>query len=205
MAKNEVTTAEVPEIEPYNPGAESWGDLVASADEVLGHDLLKGEAADKLMGVPFIITRVHFRDGTQRKGCVYRDDYVSCEAVVAPRDVLEAKARKGRIIGATGERLTLDDLPVDPGEHIVFNDGSTGIYRQIVQYLAAKHIIVLPDNVPENGGKGDSRFDLPRSQWTRGAEIATDGINIRLYAPRGLRYSEYANDYTEDGKTRYIA
>jgi hypothetical protein len=185
------------EVSPYIPGEESWESLVASADEVLGHELLSGEAADKLIGVPFIITRVVFRDGILRAGSQYRDDYVSCEAVVAPKEVLAERARKGR--------LDLDSISVDPGEHIVFNDGSTGIYRQIVQYLESKGLIKLPAG-PEAGAKGESRFDLPRSQWYEGDDKATEGIHVRLLCPRGLRYSEYVNDYSPDGaKTRYIA
>ena len=183
-------------IAPYSPGAEDWASLVGTADEVLGHELISGEAADKLIGVPFIITRVTFREGTQRAGAAWRDDYVSCEAVVAPESLLQERAHRGR--------LKLDDISVDPGEHIIFNDGSTGIYRQIVQYLEAKNLIRLPAGA-DAGGKGESRFDLPRSLWDDGDEAGTDGINIRLKCPRGLRYSEYSNEYTQDGKTRYIA
>lgn len=184
------------DIATYQPGSEDWDSLISSADEVLGHELLKDEAADKLMGVPFLIHRVVFRDGVQRKGVAYRDDYVSCEAVVAPEHVIAQRHNRGR--------LDVAEISVDPGEHIVFNDGSTGVYRQIVQYLEAKRLIKLPDGA-DVGEKGDSRFDLPRSQWDEGDEAGTNGISIRLYAPRGLRYSEYSNEYTEDGKTRYIA
>lgn len=183
------------DITPYAPGTEDWDTLTGSADEVLGHELISGEAADKLIGVPFVITRVQFREGVQRPKTPYRDDYVSCEAVVAPQDVLAQRAKRGR--------LDLDEISVDPGEHIIFNDGSTGIYRQIVQYLSTKGLIQLPEG-PDVGGKGESRFDLPRSQWIEGDE--QDGFNIRLLCPRGLRYSEYTNDFNPDGsKTRYIA
>lgn len=184
------------DIAPYQPGAVDWDTLTGQADEVLGHELLSGEAQDKLIGVPFVITKVIFREGVQRKGAPYRDDYVTCEAVVAPEDVFKNRADRGR--------LDLSAISVDPGEHIVFNDGSTGIYRQIVQYLHAKGCIKVPDG-PDAGGKGDSRFDLPRSEWDDGDEAGTHGIEIRLFAPRGLRYSTYSNEYTEDGKTRYIA
>jgi hypothetical protein len=185
------------DLEAYVPGAEDWDALTGSADEVVGHELISGEAADKLIGVPFVITRVIFREGVQRPKTPYRDDYVSCEAVVAPQEILVQRARRGR--------LDLDEISVDPGEHIIFNDGSTGIYRQIVQYLEAKGLIRLPDG-PDVGGKGESRFDLPRTQWDEGDEAATSGINIRLLCPRGLRYSEYTNEYNPDGsKTRYIA
>lgn len=193
------------EVEPYIPGQESWESLKTSADEVLGHELIKDETADRLIGVPFIITRVVFREGVQRKGAKWRDDFVSCEAVVAPENILTDKAKRGKLINpATGERVAVDELPVEPDEHIIFNDGSTGIYRQIMMYLSQKGLIILPDKLPEMGGKGESRYDLPRSEWAEGSQNGTNGIPVRLYAPRGLRYSEYQNDYTEDGKTRYI-
>jgi hypothetical protein len=186
-----------PDIQPYDPNRDSWDDLESTADVVQGSDLIRGDAADKLLGVPFVITRAVFREGVQRPGMDYRDDYVSCEAVVAPQEVLKDRARRGR--------LDLDEISVDPGEHIVFNDGSTGIYRQMVQYLCLKGMITLPDPINAEGGKGESSFDLPRSQWATGAEAGTAGFNIRLKCPRGLRYSDYTNEYNPDGsRTRYI-
>lgn len=185
------------EIQPFNVNSETWEDSEALADVVQGADLLRGDAADKLMGVPFIITRAVFREGVQRPGVSYRDDYVSCEAIVAPAEVLKDRARRGR--------LDLDTISVDPGEQIVFNDGSTGIYRQMVQYLYLKMLLALPDPLVMEGGKGVCSFDLPRSQWTKGAEDGTAGFNIRLKCPRGLRYSDYTNEYNPDGsRTRYI-
>jgi len=184
----------------YYPGAEPWETLIADADEVLGHELISGEAADRLIGVPFLITRLIYRPGVMRHGAFTRDDYMSAEAVIAPLNVISERARKGR--------LDLDTMSVEPGEHIVINDGSTGIYRQGTQYLAVKGLIGLPDTMPEIGPKGESRYDLPRSEWLWGADQATAGISIRMLAPRGLRYSEYDSEYTADGtlaKTRYIA
>lgn len=195
MGKSDIV--ERPNIPAYVPGAEDWNALKSSSDEVLGHEKLGSDALDKLMGVPFIITRVIFRDGVQRPHTPYRDDYVSCEAIIAPKEVIAERARKGR--------LNLDDISVEPGEHVVFNDGSTGIYRQVVQYLEAKDFIKLPKGA-DVGHKGECRFDLPRTQWDDGDEEGSTGINIRLFCPRGLRYSEYPNDYNPDGsKTRYIA
>lgn len=184
-------------VPEYNPLTDDWAALTASADQVVGSELITDEALDKLMKVPFVIVNVTYRDGIKRQGSDYRDDYVSCEAVVAPEAELTKKVRMGR--------LNLADISVEPGEHIVFNDGSTGIYRQITQYLHLKGFITLPEPVTDKGGKGESSYDLPRSQWVSGAEAAGDGLSIRLYCPRGLRFSEYENDYAPDGaKTRYI-
>jgi hypothetical protein len=188
-------TLQVPE---YNPLTDQWDTLIGEADQVIGAEHITDEALDKLMKVPFVITNVTYRDGTKRMGSDYRDDYVSCKAVVAPETELAKRVRMGR--------LNLADISVEPGEHIIFNDGSTGIYRQITQYLHVKEYITLPEPLTAgNQGKGNSSFDLPRSEWVAGADQAGIGISIRLYCPRGLRYSEYTNDYAPDGaKTRYI-
>lgn len=195
-------------IPEYNPVEDDWNTLVTGvnadgvrvanpADEALGSELISGDAADKLIGVPLVIYKVTYRDGYQRKGAKFKDDYVSCEAIVAPAHVLEQRAARGRV--------KLGEISVDPGEHIVFNDGSTGIYRQVTGYLQARGFIALPEPLKESGEKGECSFDLPRSQWKSGAESATTGISVRLHCPRGLRYSEYENDYAPDGaKTRYI-
>lgn len=174
-------------------------------DEVDGNDLLKDAALFQLVGVPFMGTRVVFRDGVQRKGSEYRDDYASLELQVAPERVI-----KHSLVRIITRRQSLkvppETLMADPDEQLVLNDGSTGIYRQIVQYLVMKGHVTLPDG-EEEGEKGDSIFDLPRSQWLTGADAATEGIDIKLRCSRGLRFSDYTNDYTgnETARTWYIA
>jgi hypothetical protein len=190
--------AELPE---YVPGTE-WATATEYADQILGHDLAKDDLFDALVGVPFLITRVVFRKGIKRRNGV-QAAYASCEAVIAPEAVLKKR------------RVNLDILPFEPGSAIVFNDGSTGVCRQIVAYLAATGRIELPDNLPEEGPYGESRYDLPPSDWTEAhaGEYKFDGddfteysINIRLQCPRGVRVSEYVNDYNPTGsKTRYLA
>lgn len=179
---------------------ESWWD--EEADEVEGYDLLKDEALRSLVGVPFRITNVTFREGTQRQGAPYRDDYVSCELTVAPGEVFRSTA--DRILS---RRATYKLGPLgmaQPEEQLVINDGSTGVYRQIMEYLRDSKLIVLPDGDDE-GGKGESVLDLPRSQWVSGADAATEGFDLRLKCSRGLRFSEYENEYTKEGLTWYIA
>lgn len=176
---------------PFNPDEDAWAEAIAQADTVEGADKSKGAA---LVSVPFLITRVFYRDGVQRPGVKYRDDYASVELTVAPAKVVANRAERGHLDPTT--------LQVSPGEAVVLNDGSTGIYRQVTQYLVAKGLIELPDG-PASGGKGECVFDLPRSQWRAGAEAATSGIPIRLFCPRGLRASDYTNDYNPDGSTTY--
>ena len=186
---------------------DSWW-FEPDADEIEGYDLLRDEALYDLVGIPFIGYRVVFRDGIQRKGSPWRDDYASLELRIAPSNVVMAtitriQARRKSLNVAP---LTMGQVTSLPGEQVVINDGSTGIYRQMVQYLVAKEHITLPEG-EEAGEKGDSIYDLPRSQWLSGADKASGGIDIALRCARGLRFSEYRNEYTGDDEARtwYIA
>lgn len=184
-------------------GEIGWWDT-EDADEVEGYDLIKGNALNSLVGVPFMVVSATFHEGVQRKGIPYRDDFVSLEVVVAPFEVM--KAQKARILGRrVSAQLTDPEDIAKPGERVVINDGSTGIYRQIVQYLSMKGLIELPDG-PLEGPKGECVYDLPRSGWLDGGDETT--FSLRLKCPRGLRYSEYNNEYTTPGEraiTWYLA
>lgn len=194
----------------YQPG-EDWASLVDSADEILGYDLARDETADDLVGVPFLITRVTFRPGVMR-GKV-RQAYVSCEVRVSPRlDLTQVNSR--RESSRLPRIADLDTLAFGPDTHVVFNDGSTGVYRQVVKYLAAKQYVKLAEPVIETGAYGESSLDQPPGSWSAtilGEPLLRDdgfkeySADMRLLCPRGLRLSHYENDYTQTGKTRYIA
>jgi hypothetical protein len=211
-------SAKTPEVKPdapviqmperYNPAVHDWGTLIEGADTVLGADLVSGtenwELFDALQGVPFMITRVVYRPSDF--GGATEANYVSCEAVLAPASILVRK------------HVDLSTLPFDPGGMVIFNDGSTGIARQITEYLhAAGYIVVVPDgtDLQPGGKKGESSFDLPVSKWAHiragDMRFGPDGqpaysADVRLNCPRGIRISEgYENAYTKDGKTRYLA
>lgn len=192
----------------YQPG-EDWDTLIETSDEVLGYDLAKDETADDLVGVPFLVTAVHFRPGVIRDKEMQA--YVSCEVRIAPGlslKVINSRREGSNLTGIA----SLDSLAFGPDSHVVFNDGSTGVYRQIVKYLAAKGFIDLKDPIVEAGSYGESSFDQPPSRWSAinaGTQAEEDGFvsyssPVRLYCPRGLRLSLYSNDYTQTGKTRYI-
>lgn len=193
----------------YQPG-EDWDSLVTSADEIIGYDLAKDETADDLVGVPFAIVGVTFRPGLLRGK--ERQAYVSCEVRVAPNldlRLINSRREGSRLAGLD----TLERLAFGPDSHVVFNDGSTGVYRQVVKYLAAKGYVTLPDPVVEAGPYGESSLDLAPYRWASiAAGIAKPGDDewldysaaIRLLCPRGLRLSLYENDYTQTGKTRYL-
>jgi hypothetical protein len=195
----------------YQPGAD-WETIVGEADEILGYDLARDETADDLVGVPFVITRVYFRPGVLRDK--ERAAYVSCETIVAPQ--IDLRLINSRREGSRLPRLPdLESLAFGPGSHVVFNDGSTGVYRQIVKYLATKGMIELKTPIIEAGSYGESSFDQPPNRWAAtiaGDLIPTDetpvfseyAANMRLFCPRGLRLSLYENDYTQTGKTRYL-
>jgi hypothetical protein len=192
----------------YQPGTD-WETLEREADEVLGYDLLKDEGADDLVGVPFLITAVSFRPGLMHEKV--RQAYVSCEVRITPNLTLRVinSRREGSSLGGIA---SLDSLAFGPDSHVVVNDGSTGIYRQIVKYLAAKRFITLKEPITEAGAYGESSFDQPPNQW---AGIATgdttedDGflsysVPVRLACPRGLRLSQYEHSEYGQTKTRYL-
>lgn len=202
-------------------GQESWKELTADADEVLGYELAKDELLDALVGVPFIITQLSFRPGITRK--TEQGDkqfaFVSIECVIAPASELRiAKINVARKTAGLPSIESLADLPFGPDDHVIFNDGSTGIYRQIVQYLATKKYITLVkegQEVISNGRIGETSLDLPPGDWhdVHAGHMRFDldrfgiyTVHVRLLCPRGLRLSKYQNEYNPDGsKTRYIA
>ena len=198
-----------PTMPVYQPG-DDWETLIGEADEILGYDLAKDETADDLVGVPFAITRVIFRAGVLRDKEV--SAYVSCECIIAP--TLDLRTINGRREGSRLPKIAdLEYLAFGPGSHVVFNDGSTGVYRQIVKYLVTKGYIELQSPVIEAGSYGESSFDSAPGRWANifagESKFDADGFmdydaSIRLYCPRGLRLSEYQNEYTQTGKTRYL-
>lgn len=195
----------------YTPGMD-WETLLETADEILGYDLARDETADDLVGVPFALTAVTFRPGVLRDKV--RQAYVSCEVRISPH--LDLRLINTRREGSRLPRINdLDMLAFGGNQHVVFNDGSTGVYRQVVKYLAVKGYVELKTPVVETGAYGESSFDQPPSGFAdihrgevrfdkEGFPVYTAAIAPILYCPRGLRLSLYENDYTQTGKTRYI-
>ena len=206
MSGSEVEhTYELPaEVSPLD----SWESLTENAHTTHGASLFKDAALASLVGVPMVLTSATFRHGIKDKATGIVSDYVSLEAQVAPQAVLMKAMKRGQFTTQTAEML-------DPGESIVLNDGSTGIFRQITAYLESIGAIKLPEG-PAEGEKGKSRLDAPRSQWAGSAvEVVqeSDGtfadtrFPIRLVLPRGIRASVYTNEYTgdESATTYYLA
>jgi hypothetical protein len=200
MSELETVTYQVPQ---WTGG--TWEDLIRDADEVFGADLEEG---DNLIGMPFAVVKMTFRPGdfasakTGEKGT-----YVSLDAIVGDNASIARALRRKRI---TPEQAST----YDPGEHLVFNEGGTGVYRQAVNYLEARERIRIASDLPPEGAYGESRFDVSPEHWTvaEGTEQRTDelgrptlGFHVRLVCPRGLRASDYENEYTKSGRTRYFA
>jgi hypothetical protein len=181
------------------PAESYWAEVTREADTVEGADLEKGA---NLIGVPFCITKAVFREGDFLNQGV-TGWYVSLEALIAPAREVARAYQRGRIPEGTA-------LSVEPGESIIFNEGGTGVYRQVIAYLEAKGMVKLPDpDKPEGGSWGESRYDAIPSNWPEHSGIfgpnAEVIFDIRLLCPRGLRQSEYENEHTKQGVTRYLA
>lgn len=181
----------------------------------------KGE----LLGVPFTVTAVTFwAPAAAKTPSGYRLGYVSCEATVASIDQLERLISAGRILrrvengnGAADTRVisSVDELTFFPGERVVFNDESTGIRRTIVGWLDKLGLAKIPATHPKHEG---NRLDMPWPLWDDFAESTEQGPKgvvprftrmpngnpFIIHARRGLRVSEYSNDYTDDGVTYYF-
>lgn len=161
-------------------------------DSVEGFDLVKGDAKGTLIGVPFIIVGATYRPGIaqgQRKA-----NYVSLELVTADDKTLSDRLRAGRILNNRGE--VVRELLVNPNETLVINDGSTGIARQVTEYLHLKGLInvgAIPAGTPTGGEMGTSPYDRYFEEWPAGGDAAGKGLSFLLKCPRGLRVSEYQN------------
>ena len=207
--EEDVVDAEtVAEVEPYStplPTHRVWEDA-ENFDRVEGFDLEKNKM--DLVGVPFIITKVYFREGKFARGKeIIPDDFVSLELVTAPTHIYHDR------VGRNRRRYTdmgvPSDSPIGPNEEVVINDSSTGIKRQISWYLHSRGILLIPD-IPENfsdlsGSIGESRFDVSRDMLPESATDMEKGLEIRLLVRRGLRPSKYENEYTPEGVTYYLA
>lgn len=172
----------------------------AGADVKYARRLVKDK--NELLGVPLKITGVAFRDGIVKneggKQRIY--NYVSIEAEIGPAVVLAEAARRGA-----------NPTPFRAGELVVFNDGSTGLCRELVSYLHAKGYIIVPEGA-ENGGAGESRYDAYRADWTIDGAPTAPGEDVAIEIPKGLvlmgglRVSTYKVDgINNESATYYIS
>jgi len=181
-------------------GQLSFAELRAQATAVIQSASLE---RDKhiLLGVPHIITRVTYRPGiTDQEG--NDKDYVSVEALVADAATLAHEVRRGRIPGVSD----IGNLPFEPEEKVVYNDGSTGIRRQITHLLHNMGLIEVPvveadlavfdtpyfgwSVITQTGlmnGDDDTKIEVPDFQYS------PSGAPLAIVVGRGLRVSEFPN------------
>jgi hypothetical protein len=156
-------------------------EVLEGSDFIVGRSLVKDK--DQLLGVPLVITSIIFRNVKEAtKG----------EKATPARDF------------ASVEYTTVSN---DPNQCVegVFNDGSTGIRRQLVVYLQSKGAIrndVDPDAAisVKQSVEGQPSGDVPFVLVPRSALPP-------LVAPRGLRKSEYLSEANggEPATTYYLA
>lgn len=136
------------------PNAEvvSFEDLISGATVIDSPVLEKDKL--RLCGFPHVITKVSYRPGVMNKATGIRQDYVSVEAVAAPQSYIDEALKRNWIL-----EEVRDILP-NAGERIVYNDGSTGIKRQLTHILWAKQLLKLGIEP-----QAMSDFDAPYSTW----------------------------------------
>lgn len=134
------------------------GDSVTLIDQpVLEKDKLR------LVGVPHIITKVSYRPGVLNRETKVRGDYVSVEAVVVKQAQLDEAIKRGWI-----PPDNMDQIPAAE-ERIVYNDGGTGIKRQLTHILWGKGLLVLNK---KSAPQSMSDFDVPYSEWDSFSQAA---------------------------------
>lgn len=191
-------------VATMTPAEMDWRDLTSDALEISGGDLERG---DSLVGVPLCITGLKFWRGDYVRSDIpgKNGDVVAIYLVVGPESEIARGLRRGRI-----------EMPisVEAGEVLVINEAGTGMYRQLVAILENQGMITLPDG-PGEGHYGESRFDTPIDMWEypdrehgsysiTNAGEPTANFTVKILCPRGLRISEYENEHTKQGRTRYI-
>lgn len=179
------------------------------ADEVqsigLDIDLFKDERLDSLKGVPFLIVGGSFREKIIDDKLT---DFVTVIAMIADEGFL------GR------RHIKWEGKDWDPMQTFGFNDGGTGVRRQLVAYLHDKgHINVSSGDIVENGTLGQCTYDKKVSEWEtislgelvmkedkNGNELATWEFMLPkgLSVPRGIRTSTYKGKFGKDVTTRYL-
>lgn len=104
-----------------------------------------------LVGIPFSVVEVTYHADFK----LSERGYITVTGVIAPEDYILPKIQRKRIPGIT----SIDEMRYRPGDTVKFNDGSTGIRRQLTQLF--HHIGII------NVGKvsKDSDYDRSWVEW----------------------------------------
>jgi hypothetical protein len=169
----------------------AWNKATKDAIVVDGATLFGGKENEKtldaLIGVPFVVVESTFRKGDIIPvGHKVARDYVSIECLIHP-----------------------DFQSRFPRDKVVVNDGSTGIYRQIVAGLADQGELTVPDTLPEEGAANATRYDVSFTEKRVGPDGETSWSSATsrcpIMAPEGLRKSVYPNPDGSKATTWYLA
>lgn len=167
----------------YAQDMSEWNSLLSTASEVEGYSLIGGKDNERtmamLVGVPQLIKNVTFRVGDIiPAGQDHPRDFASVEVLIHP-----------------------DHAARFPRKYAVYNDGSTGVYRDIIKRLAKDGIITLPDG-PVSGDANTTIYDVALTDREDGKPV--EFTNLNLYCPEGLRVSEYKNEDGSGAQTYYL-
>ena len=184
----------------FSPAVQtSFDDLMAGATVIDSGTLEQDKFL--LIGVPHLITRVTYRPRTARQ----ERGYVSVEATIASLPHIAQAVRRKWMPGVED----MGAFPFTPEEKIVYNDGGTGIRRQLTMVLHAQDYLNIGD-VEDNRS-----FDRDWMEWDSfatsiqqndgdGKIDVPDFQHLRIFAAHGLRVSEYDADGI-DAKTFYLS
>lgn len=185
----------------------SYADLQQmQAFRVTGFSLV---SKDELLGVPHIITRVtYWLPKKDQLGMV------SLEATVADAETLERAIQRRWVPNVEN----LSQLRIEPNERVVYNDGGTGIRRQVTKFFHHYGAI----DVGRADVAEDLRYDTPWTEWESYSETRRQSAEVpavpsvtRLKTPdgerpmllavdRGLSVSKYSNEYADEAETYYL-
>jgi hypothetical protein len=130
-----------------------------------------------LLGIPFIVLSVHFQSPTETRP----RGYVTLETVIAPKDVIEQQIKYGRVpMGLEADAFASFDAwhdrwGIEPGAPLLFNDGSTGIRREIVEMLHLSGLINVGFSPTERKDEGRFVFDRPFTEWADSGSLVQVG------------------------------
>jgi hypothetical protein len=164
----------------------------------------------EMLGVPHVITSMTFwYPKKDQRG------FVSVECTAGDANALETALRRGWIPNKT----MLSELMFSPNERVLYNDGSTGIRRQLVELLESARLL----DVGNRDIRDRSRFDKSWLEWESFSQHTTQGNNdsgepvivpsfrenangqpLLVIVPRGLHVSQYSNDHTDEGETYFL-
>lgn len=216
---SKTTDVAVPEnaavvIPHVDPVVAAWDEATQDASVLVSYDVAKDEYLDALCGIDMVITGVTYREGMKDPGTKEPRAYVSLEIMLSPQWDIR-RVNLARVQSGLPKLNSIDELPWEPGDHVVVNSGSTGIYRQITDVLYQMEAIKLPEPVIGIGARGVSSFDLPPDKWADVVDgemrFTENGFGIyvnktlRVRCKKGIRVRTYTTDDFGDASTYYLA